>query len=154
MHAPTVTTTAPTAQLAWTTSSPGAAPIAGGGPASRYRRVERRAPRPCRRDRTSSTYLVRRAVVGALAVVVTAALAVVAMSAVSVVASSGGRAASAAGARADGAPTETHVARAGDSLWSIAEAHRGDIEHGRYLDALIGLNSSTVVHVGQSVLLP
>jgi len=45
-------------------------------------------------------------------------------------------------------------AAAGDSLWSIAEQHHGDVAITRYLDALIGLNGGTVVEVGQLVRLP
>jgi len=53
-----------------------------------------------------------------------------------------------------GATLATYVARPGDSLWAIAEAHRGDIDRNRYLGELIRLNGETSIVVGQSVVLP
>ena len=47
-----------------------------------------------------------------------------------------------------------HVAQPGDSLWSIAEAHRGDVAIDRYVDALIDLNGGTDVQIGQAIHLP
>ncbi len=47
-----------------------------------------------------------------------------------------------------------HIARSGDSLWSIAERHRGTVDRDRYIAALIDLNGSTTVLVGQAVVLP
>ena len=49
---------------------------------------------------------------------------------------------------------ETHVAGAGDSLWSIADRYRGSVDRDRYVDALIELNGSTAIVVGQAVQLP
>jgi Tfp pilus assembly protein FimV len=46
------------------------------------------------------------------------------------------------------------VARPGDNLWSIAEAHRGDVGVRRYVDALIDLNGGPSIQAGQRVLLP
>ena len=45
-------------------------------------------------------------------------------------------------------------AEAGDSLWSIAAAHRGSAPITRYVEALIDLNGGTVITVGQLVRLP
>ena len=45
-------------------------------------------------------------------------------------------------------------AAAGDSLWSIAEVHRGDVPITRYVDALIDRNGGTHIEVGQLVRLP
>jgi Tfp pilus assembly protein FimV len=47
-----------------------------------------------------------------------------------------------------------YIAQPGDTLWSIASANRGAISHRSYLDALVSLNSSTVVQIGQAVVLP
>jgi len=46
------------------------------------------------------------------------------------------------------------VAHSGDSLWSIAERHRGDVGVRRYVDALIDLNGGTAIQAGQAVRLP
>jgi Tfp pilus assembly protein FimV len=46
------------------------------------------------------------------------------------------------------------VARPGDTLWSIALAHRGDVSHGRYVEALVSLNGGASIQAGQVVLLP
>lgn len=48
----------------------------------------------------------------------------------------------------------THVAQAGDTLWSIADGYRGEVARDAYVDALISLNGGTAVQVGQSVRLP
>ena len=47
-----------------------------------------------------------------------------------------------------------HVAEPGDSLWSIAELHRGEIGRGGYIDALIDLNGGTAIQAGQAIHLP
>ncbi len=47
-----------------------------------------------------------------------------------------------------------HVAQPGDTLWSIAERYRGEVGHGRFVDALIDLNGGTAVQVGQAIRLP
>jgi hypothetical protein len=67
----------------------------------------------------------------------------------------GGVPASAAGAATD------HVGRGmvvrahpGDSLWSIAEEHSGEIPIQRYVEVLIDLNGGTRIEVGQLVRLP
>lgn len=68
--------------------------------------------------------------------------------------------ASVAGAPSAGAveageqPSATHVAVPGDTLWSIADAHRGDVSRPAYLDALIRLNGGTTIQAGQAVSLP
>jgi len=62
--------------------------------------------------------------------------------------------ASAAGAGT--APLERTVrAEPGDSLWEIAETHRGPVSLRRYLDALVDRNGgSTRIQAGQLVHLP
>ena len=52
------------------------------------------------------------------------------------------------------ASSAIHVAEPGDSLWSIADFHRGDIGRDRYVDALISLNGGTAIQAGQAVHLP
>lgn len=68
------------------------------------------------------------------------------------VASETGSAASASDGATYVAPV--HVVAAGDTLWSIAEQHRGSIGMVEYVDRLIDLNGGTTVHVGQFVTLP
>jgi Tfp pilus assembly protein FimV len=46
------------------------------------------------------------------------------------------------------------VARPGDTLWSIAQAHRGDVSHSRYVEALVSLNGGASIQAGQVVHLP
>lgn len=48
----------------------------------------------------------------------------------------------------------TVVARPGDTLWSVAAEHRGDVGIRRYLDALIDLNGGPSIQAGQRVVLP
>ena len=130
-----------------------------GGPASRYRRVER----PRRRGVTTPNYAARRL---AAVFVAVGSCFVVASLANSLLVSFGGSPASAAEAApagvavvidaasgAEAAPIR-HVARAGDSLWSIADTYRGEVDRDRYVDALVQLNGHTTIVVGQAVLLP
>ena len=124
----------------------------GGGPASSFRRVER-----ARRTAPGApNYTARRvgAVLAALVAVVAAASVIDA-----VLVSFGGNpafAVEAEPAAASAQPVEdtVHVARAGESLWTIADAHRGDISRDAYMRRLIELNGSTVIIVGQAVPLP
>ncbi len=78
----------------------------------------------------------------------------VAVMVIGLLAGSGGRPASASRAEPANTITATHVAVKGDSLWSIAETHRGDVGMDRFLDALIDLNGGTSVQIGQAVRLP
>lgn len=98
--------------------------------------------------RSVATIYLRRRVVAALAFSVTMLL--LWLGAGNVLASRGGDPASVSTAR----PGATHVVQAGDTLWSIATAHRGTNGQTEYVEALIALNGSTVVHVGQVVELP
>jgi LysM domain len=96
-------------------------------------------------------YLARRA--AALAIIV-ATLAVMAGVFV-LLAGLGGRPASASQAEpAISSTSAVHVASAGDTLWSIAEEHHGDIGFDRYVDTLIDLNGGTDLQIGQAVRLP
>lgn len=50
---------------------------------------------------------------------------------------------------------QTVRARSGDSLWSIAVDHHGDVDVTRYLDELISLNGGrTGIEAGQVVRIP
>jgi hypothetical protein len=121
-----------------------------GGPASRYRRVER----PNRGLAAGPNFLARR--VGA-AIVAIGAVFVMAALLNGVLVSFGGSPASAAEATPAGVEagrSVAHVARPGDSLWSIADEHRGGVDRDRYVDALIALNGSSVIQVGQAIHLP
>lgn len=51
-------------------------------------------------------------------------------------------------------PGATHVAQPGESLWTIAEEHRGSTEIVAYVDELIELNGGVMIDVGQVILLP
>ena len=128
-----------------------------GGPASRYQRVERqRVAGPVHRP----NYAARR--LGAL-IVALGSVVVMAALANSVLVGLGGTPAAAAEATpasadaqvvAQGDAQTLHVARPGDSLWSIADEHRGAVARDRYVDELVDLNGSTSIVVGQAVHLP
>ena len=97
---------------------------------------------------SEATYRRRRAVVG------TALAAFVAVGAVTtydVLAGSGGVPASAAVSQP---ARSTVIAQPGDSLWTIAQANRGQISLVRYVDKLVALNGGPTVVVGQAVVLP
>ena len=98
-------------------------------------------------------YAVRRAVAAALAVIVLALVALAASASIGALLDVDGRPASASDAVA--APiVRIHVAQPGDTLWSIAQQYRGDVAHGRYVDALIDVNGGTAIQAGQAVRLP
>jgi Tfp pilus assembly protein FimV len=46
------------------------------------------------------------------------------------------------------------TAQPGDTLWSIAQAHRGDVSVDRYVDKLVDLNGGASIMAGQQVVLP
>lgn len=98
-------------------------------------------------------YVARRLLAVAVTLLTIATLAVVISG---VLASFGGGPAAAS----EGSPANTesvvrtHVARSGDTMWSIASTYRGDIDHGRYLDALIRENGGVGIIAGQAVRLP
>ena len=99
---------------------------------------------------SAATYRRRRVVVGTTLAVLVAAGAV---SAHDVLAGSGGVPASAAVSLPAQARTRV-VVQPGDTLWSIASAHRGDISITRYVDTLVRLNGGPTIQVGQEVVLP
>ncbi len=109
-------------------------------PSDSRRRVERA---------TGATYRRRRAVVGTiLAVLVAVGL----VAAHDVLAGSGGVPASAAASQP--AHVMTVVALPGDTLWSIADRHRGDVSITRYVDTLVDLNGGASIEAGQQIVLP
>jgi LysM repeat protein len=99
---------------------------------------------------TAATYRRRRAVVGTM---LAALVAVGLVTAHDVLAGSGGVPASAAVSLPAQATTHV-VAQRGDTLWSIASDHHGDISITRYVDALVDLNGSPTIQAGQEVVLP
>ena len=107
-------------------------------------------PAELHRRRLEARYRRRRAVVG-LALAGAAGLAT--LVADGVLTGPGGDPASAAGAGPVVHGMTVRVHR-GDSLWSIAEEHHGDIPLTRYLEALIDRNGGTSIQVGQLVHLP
>ncbi len=109
------------------------------------------------RGAADPNYALRRTVAATLAIAVLLAIGSVAMSLTGLgsqpaVASETGSAASAPGDASYVAGV--HVVAAGDTLWSIAEQHRGSMSVVDYVDRLIDLNGGTTVHVGQFVTLP
>ncbi len=103
-------------------------------------------------------YAVRRAVAVALALVavlVFAAIAVAATAMVGAAVDVGGRPAAAADIDMRATSTiQAYVAQPGDTLWSIADQHRGEVGRDRFVDALIDLNGGTSIQAGELVRLP
>ncbi len=99
----------------------------------------------------AATYRRRRAVVGTVLAAVVACGVVVTHD---VLAGSGGVPASAA-ASLPAQVRSTVTAQPGDTLWSIAHAHRGDVSRSsRFVDKLVDLNGGASIQAGQQVVLP
>ena len=99
---------------------------------------------------SEATFRRRRTVVGIVLAVFAAASVVLAHD---VLAGSGGVPASAAASQ----PAQTRAtvtAQPGDTLWSIAQAHRGSVSVDRYVDKLVDLNGGASIQAGQQVVLP
>jgi hypothetical protein len=109
------------------------------------------APRPAPRPTSPQADQGRR-VLAAFAVATAVALA--AMFVLGLLAAPGGDPASASGSAPRSAAATVHVAAPGDTLWSIARAHRGEVDLDRYLERLIRLNGGTEIQIGQAVALP
>lgn len=64
--------------------------------------------------------------------------------------------ASSVGATPSGVATQAgvHVASPGDTLWSIADTYRGEVDRSAYVTALVRLNGGAGIQVGQAVQLP
>jgi hypothetical protein len=128
--------------------------------------VDRITPRPVgRRSNAVSArvpadvdvdYGVRRAVAAVIAVLLMAVAALAVTALAGALADVGGRPAAASDVAASpaSATVRVHVAQPGDTLWSIADRHRGAVDRGRFVDALIDLNGGTVIQVGQAIRLP
>ncbi len=99
---------------------------------------------------SGATYRRRRAVVGTVLAVT---VAVGAVAAHDVLAGSGGVPASAAPSRSALVRT-TVTARPGDTLWSIASEHHGNVAMTRFVDTLVDLNGGASIQAGQAVVLP
>ena len=112
------------------------------------RPVRRQAGAPQRVS--EATYRRRRAAVGTILAVITACSIVLAHD---VLAGSGGVPASAAASQPAHARTVI-TARPGDTLWSIAAAHRGDVSINRFVDKLVDLNDGASIQAGQQIILP
>lgn len=97
---------------------------------------------------SAATYRRRRAVFGIVSAV---GIAVGAVAAHDVLAGSDGVPASAA----ESLPARvTVVARPGDTLWSIAELHHGEVSISRYVDTMVDLNGGASIEAGQVIVLP
>jgi Tfp pilus assembly protein FimV len=127
-------------------------------PPSRLVRVDTRRPVRVGGDERvragAPNYAARRIAAVVLVVVTLAAAAVLAGEVVGAVVDLGGRPAAASEVPLGDPSPAVHVAVPGDSLWSIAELHRGDVGRDRYVDALVALNGGTVIQAGQAVRLP
>ena len=119
-----------------------------------YRRAEsstQRSVRDCSEGRAQPNFIARRFLAGAVTLLTVATLA----GAISgLLASFGGGPASASEVSSANIDVAPHVARSGDTMWSIASTYRGDVDHGRYVDALIRANGGVAIVVGQAVQLP
>lgn len=107
-------------------------------------------PMPARARADAATFRRRRATVSAVAVAMFTLVGVV------VVGPSGGPGgvpASATGAQ-PAVVRESVVARPGDTLWSLAHQHRGNVSHEAFVDALVRLNGGASIEVGQRIVLP
>lgn len=121
-----------------------------------HRPAIRRHPRQGRQTRRPN-YALRRLGVAVCAVVVLVPAAHVAVGAVGALAGLDSRpaaASEAAPATGDTLVRTVHVAEPGDTLWSIADRYRGEIDRGRFVDRLIDLNGGTSIQAGQAVRLP
>jgi hypothetical protein len=119
---------------------------------TRTHRVRLAEPRHVSVD-TPVNYAARRAVAVVVLLVVVTLLAFGSLAALGpLFAANEGRVAASDAAAAP--VVRIHVAQPGDTLWSIAERYRGEVGHGRFVDALIDLNGGTAVQVGQAIRLP
>ena len=100
-------------------------------------------------------YAARRAAAAVVVVLTVAVLAIVGSALVGALTDLGGQRVGASDTAVVSEATPTmHVALPGDTLWSIAERYRGDVGHGRYVDALVDVNGGAAIQIGQAVRLP
>jgi LysM domain len=109
-----------------------------------------RRERVVRRPISSDTYRRRRAFVGTVLAAFVACGIVLTHD---VLAGSGGVPASAAASQ-PALVRATITAQPGDSLWSIAQSHRGTVSINTYIDKLVSLNGGPSIQAGQQVVLP
>ncbi len=103
----------------------------------------------------SANYAARRAVAAVLGVLLVVSVAVAGAELLGALVDVGSRpAVASAGAAGDALAARIHVAQPGDTLWSIADRYRGDVGHGRFVDALIDANGGASIQIGQAVQLP
>jgi LysM repeat protein len=115
----------------------------------RYIRTHAVAPSP------QVKYGVRRLLAAVVAIVVVALVAVAVSALIGVLGDVGSRPAAASDiAQVTREAPSTHVAQAGDTLWSIADRYRGDVGRGRFVDALVELNGGVAIQIGQAIRLP
>lgn len=97
-------------------------------------------------------YALRRLVVGGLATMtlIVGMLGLIGMSA----GLAGSPASAASAASAVAVAPSVHVAQSGDTLWSIANTYRGDVDRDRFIDVLIRMNGGVEIQAGQAVWLP
>ncbi|MEI7547625.1 MAG: LysM domain-containing protein [Actinomycetota bacterium] len=89
-----------------------------------------------------------------VSLVLVAVVAVVWLGAGNVLANRGGDPASAATVRPASPAAHVYVARAGDTLWSLAQRFHGDTSAAQYLELLLMANRGSSLQVGQAVTLP
>lgn len=106
--------------------------------------------RSTRRPTSAETYRRRRAVAGTILATFVACGVVLTHD---VLAGSGGVPASAAASQ-PALVRSSVTAQPGDTLWSIAQSHRGGVSINTYIDKLIGLNDGASIQAGQQVVLP
>jgi LysM repeat protein len=109
--------------------------------------------RPIVRRQRTANYAARRILVGLLMVVSVALMVVAVSTSIGALLDVGGSPAVASNV-ATAPVARVHVAQPGDTLWSIANQFRGEVAHGRYVDALIDANGGTSIQVGQAIRLP
>lgn len=111
------------------------------------------APRAVRRRVDPATYRRRRIVAGCIVIgCIVAVLTFVGAAISDTLTGLGG---TPAAAEAQSAYERvTVVAHPGDTLWSIAHAHRGAVDHAVYVDALVMLNGGASIQAGQRIVLP
>lgn len=85
--------------------------------------------------------------------VASAAIAVVGVGAFDVLAGGGGVPASATN-RQPAREQQVVAAHAGDTMWSLAERHRGDTGLREYVDTMVDINGGAGLMPGQRVILP
>lgn len=105
---------------------------------------------------TPANYALRRTVAGLLVVLAVVLAALALSTTLGALLDADGRPAVAADVVRVDEPTapQLHVAQPGDTLWSIAERYRGDVELRRFVDALIDANGGTAIQAGQAIRLP